>query len=85
MKYTFQILTNSGIIDSIVESGFDFSYAPFGFVSYRYESTCELTQEIIEDFWNCVDRVLENNNKTHLDYIRAVRAYDDQGRLYGEI
>jgi hypothetical protein len=83
MEYRFQILIKSGIIESLVQSESDFSCAPFGYVPYRVISTCECEPQVIDDFWNCVDIVLQNNNATTDDYIRAVRAYVGD-TIYGE-
>jgi hypothetical protein len=83
MQYKFQILTTDGLIESTVDSNLDFSCAPFGYVPYRIISTCECKQNIINDFWRCVDIVLSNNNVTSEKYIRTIRAYSN-GILYGE-
>lgn len=83
MQYNFYILTTEGLKNSIVDTTSDFEYAPFGFVSYRQLSSCKCGPNVIEDFWNCVDIVLKNNNLTSTDFVRAVRAYSD-GKLYGE-
>jgi len=83
MQYKFQILANGTIIESVVESDSDFSCAPFGYVPYRAISTCDCLSEILEDFWHCVDLVLENNNMTSADYERAIRAYRDE-LIFGE-
>jgi hypothetical protein len=79
----FQVLTTGGLKESTVESNLDFSCAPFGYVPYRIISTCDCEQNVIDEFWRCVDIVLHNNNLTSENYIRTVRAYSD-GKLYGE-
>jgi len=84
MEYKFQILTTEGIKESIVESNSNFSCAPFGFVPYRFVSTCECSQEILDDFWRCIDVVLKNNNLTSENYIRTIRAISNE-IIFGEI
>lgn len=83
MQYNFYIMTTQGLKNATVTTNSDFDCAPFGFVPYRITSTCDCDLQIIEDFWNCVDTVLSENNLTSTDYIRAVRAYSN-GKLYGE-
>ncbi len=84
MQYTFYILTNDGLKSGVIQSNTDFSCAPFGFVPYRKPSSCECSPEILDDFWNCIDAVLAQNNLTSIDFIRAVRAEVDN-TIYGEI
>lgn len=84
MNYDFYIETVYGLKNYNVSSIYDFSYAPFGVVPYKENGSCTLAQNVIDDFWRCVDEVLQNNNCTSQDFIRAVRAYSD-GKLYGEI
>jgi len=74
MKYTFQILTTQGMIQGDVESEIDFNNAPFGYVPYRAICSCECSQEVIDGFWNSVDMVLQQNNLTSSEYVRAIRA-----------
>lgn len=83
MQYDFYISTTQGIKNSTVNSIYDFSAAPFGFVSYRNICTCECEQLLIDDFWRCVDDVLLANNLSSDDFIRAIRAYSND-KLYGE-
>lgn len=85
MKYNFFILTDQGLKNFIVDSNNDFSCAPFGFVPYRVISTCECDLSVIDDFWRCVDQVLDANNLDSSNYVRAVRAYTEDGVLCGEI
>lgn len=84
MEYKFQILTTEGIKESIVESDSDFSCAPFGYVPYRFISTCDCSQEILDDFWRCIDVVLQNNNLTSENYIRSICAENSFGIKVGE-
>jgi len=84
MQYTFQVLTTEGIKETLVESVFDFSNAPFGYVPYRFSSSSECSQYTLDEFWNCIDIVLQNNNLTNEDYIRAICAFDHTGKYYGE-
>lgn len=83
MIYRFQIETTKGLIESIIETDTDFSTSPFGYVPYRGWCSCECSQEVLDDFWNSVDKVLADNNLTSDDFIRAVRAYVGD-RLIGE-
>jgi hypothetical protein len=83
MQYDFYILTTSGLKNALVDTDSDFDCAPFGFVPYRVKSTCQCLPSVVEEFWRCVDLVLESNNLTPQDFIRAVRAYSN-GKLYGE-
>jgi hypothetical protein len=83
MEYRFQILIKTGIIESLLQSESDFSCAPFGYVPYRVISTCECESQVIDDFWNCVDIVLQNNNATTDDFVRAIRVYAGN-TIYGE-
>jgi hypothetical protein len=83
MIYDFYILTTDGMKNATVTTNSDFDCAPFGYVPYRAISSCTCEPEILEDFWNCVDQVLSNNNLTSAEYIRAVRAYSNN-ILYGE-
>ena len=83
MIYEFYILTSNGLVNHSVESSHDFSQAPFGYVSYRAPCSCECSQEVLDDFWNCIDQVLIANKLTPSDFIRAVRAYSN-GKLFGE-
>lgn len=83
MIYDFYIMTTQGLKNATVETNSDFDCAPFGFVPYRVVSTCDCDPPIIEDFWNCVDTILVDNNLTSTDFVRAVRAYCN-GKLYGE-
>ena len=76
-------MTTQGLKNATVETNSDFDCAPFGFVPYRVVSTCDCEPNVIEDFWDCVDTVLSNNNLTSTDFVRAVRAYSN-GKLYGE-
>lgn len=85
MLYNFYIQTNQGLKNFFVESTHDFECAPFGFVPYRVVSSCQCEPEVIEDFWRCVDLVLAAHNLNHEHYVRAVRAYKDNGDLCGEI
>lgn len=82
MIYDFYILTTHGVKNAIVESQYNFNGAPFGGVPYRSPSTCQLSQVIIDSFWNCVDSVLSQNSLESSDFINAERAYSD-GVLYG--
>lgn len=83
MIYDFYVLTTQGMKITEVETVSDFSCAPFGYVPYRVVSTCTCEPSVISEFWRCVDLVLEANNLTSADYVRAVRAYSN-GVLYGE-
>ena len=82
MIYDFYRLTTQGVKNAIVESQYNFNGAPFGGVPYRSPSTCQLSQVIIDSFWNCVDSVLLQNLLESSDFIKAERAYSD-GVLYG--
>ena len=82
MIYDFYILTTQGVKNATVESQYNFTGAPFGGVPYRSPSTCQLSQVIIDSFWNCVDSVLSQNSLASSDFINAERAYSD-GVLYG--
>ena len=84
MDYKFFILTTDGIKSSSVASEYDFSCAPFGWVPYRVISSCECEQEVIDDFWRCIDIVLEKNNIKSSDFIRAIRAEVDN-QIFGEV
>lgn len=84
MKYNFYILTTTGMKNGFVNSNYDFSNAPFGFVPYRKLSSSTAELAVLEDFWKCVDIVLKENNCNHTHFIRAVRAYCDDV-LYGEM
>lgn len=84
MIYNFYILADTGLINSQVESDVDFSCAPFGFARYRTASTCNCEPAIIDEFWRCIDNVLVSNDKTSNNFIRAVRAIDTNGKVYGE-
>jgi hypothetical protein len=84
MQYNFYVLTDQGLKNAVVTSDSNFDCAPFGFVPYRVVSTCTCEPQVIEDFWNCVDSVLQKNKLTPANYVRAVRAYTDQGDLCGE-
>lgn len=83
MQYDFYILTTDGLKNATVTSEIDFDCAPFGHVPYRVISSCDCDPPVIDDFWRCVDNVLESNNLTSDKFIRAVRAYSN-GKLYGE-
>jgi hypothetical protein len=83
MNYEFFILTTDGIVSANVTSEHDFSYAPFGWVPYKAISSCECKQEVIDDFWRCVDIVLNENNVNSSNFIRAIRAEIDD-KIYGE-
>lgn len=83
MKHKFQILTTRGIMEATVESQSDFRYAPFGYVPYRATSSCTCNDTIINDFWNIIDLVLDANNLTKDDFIRAIRVYVNN-EIYGE-
>lgn len=83
MIYDFYIMTKDGLKNATVTTDSDFDCAPFGFVPYRIVSTCDCEPQVIADFWDCVDKVLLENNLKSTDYVRAVRAYSD-GKLYGE-
>lgn len=85
MDYNFHVLTLQGQKSAIVTSEHDFICAPFGFVPYRVKSSCECPDEVIQDFWRCVDEVLTHHRLSFKDYIRAVRAYKYDGTLCGEI
>lgn len=85
MEYNFFILTKNKIVTEKVNSDYNFSQAPFGFVSYRSECSCDCSQELIDDFWNCIHLVLKNNNLNSDDFVRAIRAYDSNNKLYGEL
>lgn len=82
MIYDFYILTTQGVKNAIVESPYNFTGAPFGGVHYRSPSTCQLSQVIIDSFWDCVDSVLLQNSLESSDFINAERAYSE-GVLYG--
>ena len=82
MIYDFYILTTHGVKNAIVESQYNFNGAPFGGVPYRSPSTCQLSEVIVDSFWNCVDSVLSQNSLASSDFINAERAYSD-GVLYG--
>jgi hypothetical protein len=84
MQYTFYVLTDQGMKNATVTSSSDFDCAPFGFVPYRVVSTCECEPQVIAEFWQCVDQVLAANNLTSQNYVRAVRAYTQDGVLCGE-
>lgn len=84
MLYTFYILTDSGLVSGIVESNFDFSTAPFGYVPYRMTGTCALGSEVIDDFWRCIDIVLGETGKTSNEFVRAIGARSDD-RIFGEV
>lgn len=85
MQYNLYIETTEGLKNATVESTYDFLGAPFGVVPYRINGSCELTQNVIDDFWRCVDLVLDENELTSDHFIRAVRAYGNNGIMYGEI
>lgn len=82
MIYDFYILTTQGVKNATVESQYNFNGAPFGGVTYRSPSTCQLPQVIVDSFWNCVDDVLKQNSLESFDFINAERAYSG-GVLYG--
>lgn len=84
MQYDFYVLTDQGLKNATVNSISDFSCAPFGFVPYRVISTCDCDPQIIQDFWYCVDLVLDAHKLTSKNYVRAVRAYKEDGSLCGE-
>ena len=83
MIYDFYILSDTGIISAQVNSDSDFSCAPFGFARYRTASTCNCEPSIIQDFWRCVDDVLVYHNKTSNNFIRAIRAINNN-TIHGE-
>lgn len=83
MIYDFYILTTEGMKNYNVTSDSDFDCAPFGYVPYRVTSTCTCAPAVLNDFWRCVDNVLEANNMNSSQFVRAVRAYSN-GQLYGE-
>ncbi len=83
MEYDFYIETTSGIKSAKVNSNFDFEGAPFGVVPYKKFGSSELSVEIIDNFWECVNQVLLEHNLTSDTFIRAIRAYSN-GKLYGE-
>ena len=82
MIYDFYILTTQGVKNATVESPYNFTGAPFGGVPYRSPSTCQLSEVIVDSFWNCVDSVLSQNSLESSDFIKAELAYSD-GVLYG--
>lgn len=84
MQYNLYIETTQGMKNAMVDSPYVFFGAPFGYVPYRKAGSCELDQTIIDDFWRCVDIVLEQNELTADDFIRAVRAFGNSN-MYGEI
>lgn len=84
MQYDFYIETTQGIKHTIIQSQYEFSGAPFGFVPYRFTGSCQLDQIIIDDFWRCVDLVLQDHNLSSDHFIRAIKAYSS-GIIYGEI
>lgn len=83
MQYEFYILTTEGMKNATVTTDSDFDCAPFGYVPYRMISSCTCAPAILDDFWRCVDNVLEANNMASNQFVRAVRAYSN-GKLYGE-
>jgi len=83
MEYNFYILTNDGIKNATVNTDSDFDCAPFGYVPYRVVSSCTCEPKVIEDFWSCVDMVLEKHGLTSYDFVRAIKAYCN-GKNYGE-
>ena len=82
MKYNFEILTTQGMIESQVDSEYNFNGAPFGYVGYRALSSCTLDQAIIDDFWRCVDEVLAAHDLGPENFSHAVRTYLN-GELIG--
>jgi hypothetical protein len=85
MNYTFYILTTSGIKTGTVDSDINFSAAPFGVVPYRLNGSCDLDEETITKFWDFIDSVLAQNNISSTEFIRAIRAVQPDGTIYGEV
>jgi hypothetical protein len=85
MNYTFYILTTSGIKTGTVDSDINFSAAPFGVVPYRLNGSCELNEETVTKFWDVIDLVLTQNHISSTEFIRAIRAVQPDGTIYGEV
>lgn len=84
MEYNFFVLTTQGLKNANVDSPYLFGGAPFGYTPYHLNGSCELDQIIIDDFWRCVDSVLEQNSLTSAEFVRVVKAYCGS-ILYGEV
>ena len=85
MEYYFKILTTDGVKYGTVISSEDLYDCPFGAVAYRARCSCERTQDIIDEFWRCIDEVLVQNNLTSSEFVRAMNAIVDGITLYGEL
>lgn len=83
MQYTFQLMTTQGLITDTIVSDLDFSDGPFLIKGFRSESSTTCDLEIINEFWNSVETILQNNNLTTDNFIEVVRAYKDT-ELLGE-
>jgi len=76
MQYNLYIETTQGMKNAMVDSPHVFAGAPFGYVPYRKSGSCELDQTIIDDFWRCVDIVLEQNELTADESIKSSLSFN---------
>ena len=84
MQYIFEISTAQGIVTGTVESFSDFNDAPFLVKGFGSPSSSTCDSIVLEEFWNIVKLILEDNNITISNFIQVLRAYQDD-RLLGTL
>jgi hypothetical protein len=84
MKYNFDLQLSNGVISGNIETDMDLAHAPFGFVGYRKQCSSIMSEIELNEFWNLIDVVLLQNNKSPNELIRVIRAYN-QNINFGEL